>query len=125
MYGLLFMVVLPVAVGSWWYRSIKYSAEQILMDTMQLYRFFIHKTPNMVLKREFLLFCFNRVPTTKGKQRKRWRVIPDSVNFLKNFENIGNLKLYREEVKIKNINLERLCVIGDFMFEVTNVVTLW
>ena len=52
-YGLVFMVILPVAVGSWWYRSIKYSAEQILMDTMQLYRFFVHKTPNMILKSEY------------------------------------------------------------------------
>ena len=40
--------------GTWWYRSIKYSAEQILMDTTQLYFIFLHKTPNMMLKRTLL-----------------------------------------------------------------------
>ncbi len=38
--------------GTWWYRSIKFSAEQILMDTTQLYFYFFHKTPNMILKSE-------------------------------------------------------------------------
>ncbi|KAI0226507.1 J domain-containing protein [Lamellibrachia satsuma] len=64
LYALVFMVVLPVVVGTWWYRSIKYSAEQILMDTTQLYFIFFHKTPNMMLKRVLMVlaasFEFNR-----------------------------------------------------------------
>ena len=39
--------------GTWWYRSIKYSAEQILMDTTQIYFYFFHKTPNMMLKSKY------------------------------------------------------------------------
>ncbi|ELU17583.1 hypothetical protein CAPTEDRAFT_160293 [Capitella teleta] len=54
-YGLVFMVVLPTVVGTWWYRSIQYSAEQILMDTTQLYFYFFHKTPNMILKRVIMI----------------------------------------------------------------------
>jgi translocation protein SEC63 len=30
---------------------MQYSAEQILMDTTQLYFYFFNKTPNMILKR--------------------------------------------------------------------------
>lgn len=37
--------------GSWWYKSIQYSCEQILLDTNQLYYYFFHKTPSMQTKR--------------------------------------------------------------------------
>lgn len=39
--------------GTWWYRSIKYSAQQVLIHTSRLYLRFLHKSPNMILKREF------------------------------------------------------------------------
>ena len=38
--------------GVWWYRSIKFSSDQVLLDTTRLYYYFINKTPNMILKRE-------------------------------------------------------------------------
>ncbi|XP_074663025.1 translocation protein SEC63 homolog isoform X2 [Tubulanus polymorphus] len=57
MYGLVFMVILPVVVGTWWYRSIKYSGDQVLLDTTQLYYYFFHKTPNMVLKRVIMILA--------------------------------------------------------------------
>lgn len=50
-YGLAFMVILPIVVGSWWYRSIRYSGDQILIRTTQIYMCFIYKTRNMDMKR--------------------------------------------------------------------------
>ncbi|XP_068697913.1 translocation protein SEC63 homolog [Montipora foliosa] len=56
-YGLAFMVILPIAVGTWWYKSIQYSCEQILLDTTQLYYYFFHKTPNMQIKRVLMILA--------------------------------------------------------------------
>lgn len=50
-YGLAFMVILPVVVGSWWYKSIRYSGDQILIRTTQIYTYFVYKTRNMDMKR--------------------------------------------------------------------------
>ncbi|TRY99183.1 hypothetical protein DNTS_001981 [Danionella cerebrum] len=50
-YGLAFMVILPVVVGTWWYRSIRYSGDQILINTTQLFMHFMYKTPTMNMKR--------------------------------------------------------------------------
>ncbi|CAK1553549.1 unnamed protein product [Leptosia nina] len=57
LYALVFMVALPTAVGTWWYRSIKYSGEQVLLDTTQMYFFFCHKTPSMPLKRALMILA--------------------------------------------------------------------
>ncbi|XP_070568773.1 translocation protein SEC63 homolog [Ptychodera flava] len=55
-YGIAFMVILPAVVGTWWYRSIKFSADQILLDTTQLFFYFFHKTPNnMPVKRAIMV----------------------------------------------------------------------
>ncbi|XP_033112627.1 translocation protein SEC63 homolog [Anneissia japonica] len=54
-YTLAFMVILPIAVGTWWYRSIKYSAVEVLLETTQIYFYFIHKTPAMNLKRALMI----------------------------------------------------------------------
>ena len=44
--------------GTWWYKSIQYSCEQILLDTTQLYYYFFHKTPTMQTKRKYLqIYC--------------------------------------------------------------------
>ena len=37
LYVLVFMIVLPVVVGTWWYKSIKYSADDILLSTTQVF----------------------------------------------------------------------------------------
>lgn len=56
-YGLLFMVLLPVVVGLWWYRSIKFSKDQVLLDTTRLYYYFFQKVPNMMLKRVIMVLA--------------------------------------------------------------------
>ncbi|XP_046410511.1 translocation protein SEC63 homolog [Neodiprion pinetum] len=57
LYALVFMVALPTVVGMWWYRSIRYSGDQVLLDTTQLYYFFFHKTPSMTLKRVIMILA--------------------------------------------------------------------
>ncbi|CAL1544944.1 unnamed protein product [Lymnaea stagnalis] len=51
-YGLVFMIILPVVVGVWWYQSIKFSGDQVLLETTKIYYYFINRTPNMILKRK-------------------------------------------------------------------------
>jgi len=34
----------------WWYRSIKFSKDQVLLDTTRLYLYFFSKNPQMILK---------------------------------------------------------------------------
>jgi len=43
LYALVFMIALPTVVGIWWYRSIKFNGDQVLLDTSNIYYFFIHK----------------------------------------------------------------------------------
>ncbi|XP_015784366.1 translocation protein SEC63 homolog [Tetranychus urticae] len=57
LYALVFMVALPTAVGIWWYRSVKYGADQVLLDTTSLYYYFIHKTHQMPLKRVLMIIA--------------------------------------------------------------------
>ncbi|KAL1131935.1 hypothetical protein AAG570_011546 [Ranatra chinensis] len=57
LYALVFMVALPTAVGMWWYRSIRYSGDQVLLDTTQMYYYFFHKTPSMALKRALMILA--------------------------------------------------------------------
>uniref|UniRef100_A0A7M5XBC5 J domain-containing protein n=1 Tax=Clytia hemisphaerica TaxID=252671 RepID=A0A7M5XBC5_9CNID len=56
-YMLAFIIILPIVVGSWWYRSIQYSAEEVLLDTEQLFWYFLHRTPNMSLKRAIMILA--------------------------------------------------------------------
>lgn len=58
-YVLIFMIILPIIVGSWWYRSIKYTGDQVLLTTTQLYGYFLMKNPQLNLKSK-LLFYFYR-----------------------------------------------------------------
>ncbi|XP_056642666.1 translocation protein SEC63 homolog isoform X2 [Diorhabda sublineata] len=57
LYALVFMVAMPIVVGTWWYRSIKYTGDQVLLDTTQLYYYFFNKTPNMALKRVIMILA--------------------------------------------------------------------
>jgi len=54
-YALVFMVALPVSVGLWWYKSVKFGCDKVLINTSELYYYFIHKTPNMALKRVIMI----------------------------------------------------------------------
>lgn len=51
LYALVFMIALPTVVGIWWYRSIKFNGDQVLLDTTNIYYYFIHKTDNLMIKR--------------------------------------------------------------------------
>ncbi|CAB0007487.1 unnamed protein product [Nesidiocoris tenuis] len=55
LYALVFMVALPTVVGIWWYRSIQYTGDQVLLSTSQMYFYFFHRTPCMPLKRVILI----------------------------------------------------------------------
>ncbi|KAK7107985.1 translocation protein SEC63 homolog [Littorina saxatilis] len=72
-YGLVFMIILPVVVGVWWYRSIKFSSDQVLLDTTRLYYYFINKTPNMILKRAVMILAasceFDRMHNAEVQDR--------------------------------------------------------
>lgn len=57
LYALVFMVALPTAVGTWWYRSIRFSGDKVLLDTTQLYLYFFHKTPQMAMKRVIMILA--------------------------------------------------------------------
>lgn len=50
-YGLIFMIIMPVTVGMWWYSSIKYSADKVLLDTTRMFYYFINRTPRMEIGR--------------------------------------------------------------------------
>lgn len=41
----------------WWYQSIRFSGEQVLLDTTQMYFYFCHKTPSMPLKRALMILA--------------------------------------------------------------------
>merc|ERR550539_634362 len=56
-YTLIFMIGLPTAVWYWWSNSIKFSGEQVLLDTTQLYYYFFHKTPHMMLRRVLMVLA--------------------------------------------------------------------
>ncbi|KAK9888878.1 hypothetical protein WA026_001099 [Henosepilachna vigintioctopunctata] len=57
LYALVFMIALPTVVGIWWYRSIKFTSDQVLLDTTQMYYYFFHRTPNMILKRVIMILA--------------------------------------------------------------------
>lgn len=57
LYALVFMVALPVAVGTWWYQSIRFSGDKVLLDTTQMYFYFFHKTPMMAMKRVIMILA--------------------------------------------------------------------
>uniref|UniRef100_A0AC34FH37 SEC63 domain-containing protein n=1 Tax=Panagrolaimus sp. ES5 TaxID=591445 RepID=A0AC34FH37_9BILA len=42
-----FMVILPVCVGMWWQKSMKYSADKVLIETTRAFYHFLTKTPSM------------------------------------------------------------------------------
>ena len=55
LYALVFMVALPTVVGMWWYRSIRYTGDQVLLATTQLYYGVFSKTSTTTLKRVIMI----------------------------------------------------------------------
>ncbi|XP_066255294.1 translocation protein SEC63 homolog [Euwallacea similis] len=74
LYALVFMVALPIVVGTWWYRSIKFTGDQVLLDTTQMYYYFFHKTPHMALKRVIMILAasleFDRKHNSEIEERQ-------------------------------------------------------
>jgi len=89
-YGLAFMVILPVAVGTWWYKSIQYSCEQILLDTTQLYYYFFHKTPAMQSKR-ILMILAGSLEFEKGHNNEIQERPSDNVELPELMRDLPNL----------------------------------
>lgn len=56
-YVLVFMIILPCVVGSWWYKSIKYSADDILLNTTHLYFQLFSKSPLHNISKCIMIIC--------------------------------------------------------------------
>ncbi|XP_005992542.1 translocation protein SEC63 homolog [Latimeria chalumnae] len=95
-YGLAFMIILPVVVGSWWYRSIRYSGDQILIHTTQIYMHFMYKTPNMNMKR--LIMVITAALEFDPHNNKEATIRPtDNVEIPQLIREIGSINLKKNE----------------------------
>uniref|UniRef100_A0A3P9P5D4 Translocation protein SEC63 homolog n=1 Tax=Poecilia reticulata TaxID=8081 RepID=A0A3P9P5D4_POERE len=95
-YGLAFMVILPVVVGTWWYRSIRYSGDQILISTTQLFMHFIYKTPNMNMKR--LTMVLTAACEFDPRSNKEATIRPtDNVEVPQLIRELGNINVKKKE----------------------------
>lgn len=54
-YVLIFMIIMPVVVGTWWYKSIKYTGDKVLIRTSQLYTYLFVQTPQIIIKRAIMI----------------------------------------------------------------------
>ena len=43
-------------VGSWWYRSIQYTGDSVLIKTTKMFEFYLYKTPLMNRRRALMVF---------------------------------------------------------------------
>jgi translocation protein SEC63 len=51
LYMLVFIVILPIIVGTWWYRSIKYTTANLLIQTTQIFFHFLSKHRQLNIRR--------------------------------------------------------------------------
>lgn len=56
-YSLVFMFVLPTVVGMWWYKSIRYTGDQVLLATTELYYVSFIQCPSMSLKKVIMILA--------------------------------------------------------------------
>uniref|UniRef100_A0A8K9UB80 Translocation protein SEC63 homolog n=1 Tax=Oncorhynchus mykiss TaxID=8022 RepID=A0A8K9UB80_ONCMY len=95
-YGLAFMVILPVVVGTWWYRSIRYSGDQILINTTQLFMHFMYKTPNMNMKR--LAMVLTAAFEFDPRSNKEATIRPtDNIQVPQLIRELGNINVKKKE----------------------------
>ncbi|KAI4464950.1 sec63 domain-containing [Holotrichia oblita] len=96
LYALVFMVALPIMVGTWWYRSIRFSGDQVLLDTTHMYYYFFHKTPHMMLKRVIMILAasleFDRKVNSEIVERQS-----DNEEMPQLIKTIGNLNEKNKE----------------------------
>lgn len=59
-YVLIFMILLPIFVGSWWYKSIKYTGDQVLLTTSQLYGYLFMKNSLVTFKKAIMILASSR-----------------------------------------------------------------
>ena len=82
------MIIMPVVVGLWWYKSIKYTSEKVLMFTMHLYRSFLFKNPTLQPKRAIMILGasaeFDRDQNPEIVDRESDRVELPQVIFMNN-----------------------------------------
>ncbi|XP_052120338.1 translocation protein SEC63 homolog [Frankliniella occidentalis] len=57
LYALVFMVAMPTVVGMWWYRSIRYTGDQVLLGTTELYYYLMQKSSTIPLKRCLMILA--------------------------------------------------------------------
>ena len=57
LYVLVIMIALPTTVGLWWYKSMKFSSDQILLETIRMYCFFFSKAPGTSLKKVLMILA--------------------------------------------------------------------
>ncbi|XP_064404076.1 translocation protein SEC63 homolog [Halichondria panicea] len=73
LYMAVFAIVLPVIVGVWWYRSIKYGSTNVLLQTSQIYLYFMARSKSITPKRVVMIltaaFEFNSDQSPLVKKR--------------------------------------------------------
>ncbi|KAF7270058.1 translocation protein Sec63 [Rhynchophorus ferrugineus] len=106
LYALVFMVALPIVVGNWWSRSIKFTADQVLLDTTHMYYYYFHKTPHMVLKRVVMIlaasFDFDRKHNKEIKERQSDnQEVPQLIKKLPNLNEKNKQRPFCYEYSVK------------------------
>lgn len=90
-YGLLFGIMLPAIVGNWWYKSIQFTGDAVLIKTTKLFEYYVYKTPNMNRRRALMVFSgafeFNRSHNKEIKERPTDQVeLPELINKIEEHE---------------------------------------
>ncbi|KAH9521848.1 secretory subunit [Dermatophagoides farinae] len=95
-YVLMLMIVLPVCVRIWWSNSSKYGDFKVLLDTSQLYLYYINKSPQMMLRRVLMVICasleFDKSHNGEIQERPA-----DNVEIPKLMKQIPNLAMNNKE----------------------------
>ncbi|XP_029167559.1 translocation protein SEC63 homolog [Nylanderia fulva] len=91
LYALVFMVALPTIVGMWWYKSIRYTGDQVLLTTTEMYYFFFVKTPSMSLKRVIMILAasFEFFKKRNAEIIERHTDIEEVPSLIKQLPNLG------------------------------------
>jgi len=95
-YAMIFMVGLPTVVWFWWSKSIKFSGEQVLLDTTQLYYYFFHKTPHMMLRRVLMVLAAS-LEFERGHNSEVVERPTDNVEIPQLMKNLPNLGINNKE----------------------------
>uniref|UniRef100_A0AAY5ETR2 J domain-containing protein n=1 Tax=Electrophorus electricus TaxID=8005 RepID=A0AAY5ETR2_ELEEL len=82
--------------GTWWYRSIRYSGDQILINTTQLFMHFMYKTPTMNMKR--LVMVLTAAFEFDPRSNKEAIIRPtDNIEVPQLIRELGNINVKKKE----------------------------